>query len=78
VGQLDDLKKSLEGMDDDEILEMVRKSRANRRISKKKPGKKKAAAKKPKESIEQVLAKMSDDERTTLLAKMAEKLGGKK
>ncbi len=78
MGQLDDLKASLEGLDNDEILAMVRKSRANRRISKKKPGKKKAVAKKPKESIEQVLAKMPEEERIALLAQIAERLGSNK
>lgn len=80
MGQLDDLKASLEGLDDDEILAMVRQTRANRRISKKKPSAKKKAPKKPKESIEQLMAKMSDEERTTLLGKMKERLakGGKK
>ncbi len=78
MGQLDDLKASLEGLDNDEILAMVRKSRANRRISKKKPGKKKAVAKKRKESIEQVLAKMPEEERIALLAQIAERLGSNK
>ncbi len=77
MGQLDDLRKSLEGLPADEILEMVRETRKNRRISKKKaPTKKKTA--KPKESIEQVLAKMSDADRAALLTKMKARLGGKK
>jgi hypothetical protein len=77
MGQLDDLKASLADLDDEQILEMVRKTRANRRISKKKAPSKKAP-KKPKESIEQVMAKMTDDDRNALLAKMAARIGGSK
>ncbi len=77
MGQLDDLKKSLEGLSDDDILAMVRDTRKNRRVSKKKATVKKKTEKKAKESIEQIMAKMSDEERTALLSKMAERLGGK-
>ncbi len=77
MGQLDDLKASLAGLSDEDILEMVRKTRANRRISKKKAPKKKAS--KPKETIDQLLTKMSDTDREALLGKIAARLeGGKK
>ena len=78
MGQLDDLKASLEGISDDDILKMVRETRKNRRVSKKKATVKKKAAKKTKQSIEEVMAKMSDEERTALLTKMAARIGGKK
>ena len=78
MGQLDDLKKSLEGLDDEAVLEMVRQTRKNRRISKKKIKTAKKSSKKAKESIEQVLGKMSDEDRIALLAKMQERLKGDK
>jgi U3 small nucleolar RNA-associated protein 14 len=79
MGQLEDLKASLVGLSDDDLLEMVRATRKNRRVSKKKATVKKKVQKKAKESIEQVMAKMSDEERELLLGKMAARLaGGKK
>jgi U3 small nucleolar RNA-associated protein 14 len=79
VGQLEDLKASLVDLSDEDLLEMVRETRKNRRVSKKKATVKKKTQKKAKESIEQVMAKMSDEEREALLSKMKERLaGGKK
>jgi uncharacterized protein YjgD (DUF1641 family) len=79
VGQLEDLKASLSDLDDDQILEMVRATRKNRRVSKKKVTAKKKTEKKAKLSIEQIMAKMTDEERDAFLSKAAARLaGGKK
>lgn len=80
MGQLEDLRESLKDLSDDDILAMVRETRANRRISKQKATKKKASTKKPKLSIEEILMEMSDGERLEFLAKARERLaaGGKK
>lgn len=80
MGQLEDLRASLKDLSDDDILAMVRETRANRRISKQKTPKKKASTKKPKLSIEEVLMEMPDSERLEFLAKVKARLaeGGKK
>ena len=79
MGQLEDLRASLVGLSDDDILAMVRETRANRRISKRKTTKK-ASSKRPKQSIEEMLLKMTDSERIAFLVKARERLaaGGKK
>jgi uncharacterized protein YjgD (DUF1641 family) len=76
MGQLEDLKASLAGLDDEQVLEMVRATRKNRRISKKKVTAKKKTEKKAKLSIEQIMAKMTDEERNDFLSKAAARLAG--
>lgn len=67
---LEGLQKSLIEMDIDELLEVVRSIRTDRRIRKDPPRQKKATSVKKKDKLRALLSSMSPEERAAFIGKL--------